>query len=153
MLEVLFRDVPQDTPHDCVRDVEAFFDETDFEITPLVSKIVQLIEKGTILDCFSFLDRFGYKQNIENMSTGCKAALSVLRSDQWIDLVECNRKARNVIFSLCSGHVVVDTPSSSLVDYSDGKRLDICVEGHIFHTIDELNEYINWGRLMDACSR
>ena len=42
-------------------DAEAAFTSADFAVTEETQSLVREIEGGTLLDRFSFLDRFGYK--------------------------------------------------------------------------------------------
>lgn len=126
-----------------INDAEAAFTSVDFDVTQEMQTLVQEIEGGTLLDRFSFLDRFGYKLPTALLSTGCKTALLVCASDSAVDLKECGWNARDAILSFCrEGSVVMDDPDVPVCTAEAGAHVEIACEGRVFHTVEDFSEYL-----------
>ena len=130
-----------------IDDAEAAFTSADFAVTEETQALVHEIEGGTLLDRFSFLDRFGYKLPTTLLSTGCKTALVVCVSSAVVDLKECGWNARDAILSFCrEGSVVMDDPDVPVCVVKDGIHVEIECEGRMFHTVEDFSEYLDEGR-------
>lgn len=134
-------DVPKDVS--IINDVEKEFAKTKIKGYDIERNLIKYIEKGTFLDEYSFIDRFGYKLRITELSTGCKAALCVQHCpDSVVDLIECGLNARDVIVSICkNGSVLLHGIDVTIADYVTS-NIDVQCNGYIFNTIDRLNYYI-----------
>ena len=131
-----------------IDDAEAAFTSTDFDVTEAMQALVRDIEGGTLLDRFSFLDRFGYKLPTALLSTGCKTALLVCASDAVVDLKECGWNARDAILSFCrEGSIVMDDPDVPVCAVEAGIHVKIECEGHMFYTVEDFSEYLEEGRV------
>lgn len=64
-----------------IRDPEAYFSCLELRCDDIDRDLVRVIEEGTLLDGSRFLDRFGVTLYTQQLSTGCKAALTVNNSD------------------------------------------------------------------------
>lgn len=59
-------------------DIESLFKQIRVSGTPAEKEVIEKIEQGKFNDSQSFIDRFGFKLYMSELSTGCKAALCVL---------------------------------------------------------------------------
>ena len=127
-----------------VKDIENEFSSLKIKWTEKEKKIVELIEKGKLIDEHSFLDRYGYKLYVSELSTGCKAALCVINNAKKIyNLIECGLNARDVIVSLCKeGNVFVDYNDVTFVKYGDDDKIDVQLDDYVFTDMNRLNVYI-----------
>lgn len=126
-----------------VADVEKEFKQLKLQGTDVEKMLIEKIEKGTYLDSISFIDRFGYKLYLDNLSTGCKAALCVVnRLDKIIDLAECGHNARDIIISLLMEGNVLMEDSSVTFSSIYGQNVDVRVDNYRFSNIDRLNKYV-----------
>lgn len=126
-----------------VNDVEKQFATLELHCTDKEKEIVKKIEQGDLIDSFSFMDRFGFKLYTSELSTGCKAALCVLNSnDKVINLIECGFNARDVIVSSCNAGAVLI--NSNTLTFSDkyGDDIHVAVDDYLFTSLDRLNRYI-----------
>lgn len=140
MLQVYFNGVPNNVDKRIVWDVELEFANCRLSGGELEATILREIEKARYCDQFSFIDRFGYKLPISDLSTGCKAALLV-QGDGIISLYECGRNARDVILNHCvDGTVILNgdiSPVECLVP-----SVAVRIEDTICDTVDDINEIL-----------
>ena len=129
---------------DPVMDIEEEFLKLKLEDTPLVRKLINVIDKGTYYNETSFLDRFGLKSSIDFLSTGCKAALLVaLVPNLLVDLRECGYNARDAIIHHCTnGKVVMDFPLITIAYDRTDDSCDVAVNGYRITTVSRLNTYL-----------
>ena len=129
---------------DMVNDIEKEFSTLKLKCTDKEKLVVELIEKGKLIDGYSFIDRFGYKLYTSELSTGCKAALCVINNVEKIfNLVECGLNARDTIISTCKeGNVFVDYNDVTFVKYGKDKEIDVQLDNYIFTDMDRLNTYL-----------
>lgn len=128
-----------------VRDVEKEFASLILKGTEKEKELVRIIEKGELLDSTAFIDRFGYKLYLSELSTGCKAALCVLNSaDKVICLDECGLNARDAIILLCGvGAILFDNNSVTISNkYLKDSGVNVQIDKYVFTDIDRLNDYI-----------
>jgi hypothetical protein len=108
-------------------------------------RLIQKIDKGTYIDEDSFMDRFGYKLRMSDLSTGCKAALLVANTSIMVDLQECGENAKSIIFNNCkSGNVMlwIDWPEIVTRQGKPEDEADIQCDGYRFRTISRYNYYM-----------
>lgn len=142
MLNVKIYDSSSDIIHKT--DVEKVFRTLRVTGTEYEKLVIQKIEQGIYNDEDSFIDRFGFKLYLSQLSTGCKAALCILNNPSLeISLFECGNNAIDVILSICkNGKVAIVDREMSVMDYSVDGKIDVCIDGYEFTTIDRLNYYL-----------
>lgn len=87
-------------------DIEALFKQIRIKGTPEEKEAIYKIEHGKYNDSNSFIDRFGYKLYLSELSTGCKAALCVINNpDLQINLIECGINDIDVILTTCKKRI------------------------------------------------
>lgn len=93
-----------------ITDIEALFKQIRIKGTEEEKAVIAKIEQGKYNDDNSFIDRFGYKLYLSELSTGCKAALCVInKPDIQINLIECGINALDVILSTCKkGSIIIE---------------------------------------------
>lgn len=127
---------------------EKLFSSVIIPDTELNRKIISKIEQGTYNDPYSFIDRFGYKLPIDDMSMGCKAALCVVNQDQIVNLDECGRNAINVILSLkLNGSAFLPDRCTAIGERN--REIDVVVDGKRFLTTTDLNYYLQNVRYLE----
>lgn len=133
-----------------VNDVDLEFKRIALSDTPLNRLLIEKIEQGKYYDPYYYIDRFGVKLDIDNMSSGCKAALCVANiNDKVINLIECGINARDAIYQYCtSGYAI--TPDRH-VDWSyDNLPIDVSVDGYHFTDPYLLHQYIDEERYFNT---
>lgn len=137
----VYGEEPQDL--EIERDIERIFAMTKLKGTEKERLAIQLIDKGQWKDADTFIDRFGVRLYTSELSTGCKAILSVLNNpDIGMDLKECGLNARDAVLSLCdAGNVLINDTSVTFNDYSQDGKVSIGYREKEFTTMDSFNEY------------
>ncbi len=125
-------------------DIEALFKQIRIKGTPEEKAVISKIELGKYNDDSSFIDRFGYKLYLSELSTGCKAALCVLnKPDLQINLMECGINALDVILTTCkTGSVIMRERGITIKDYSENGKIEVKLDGYLFTTVERLNYYL-----------
>lgn len=125
-------------------DIEALFKQIRIQGTEEEKAVISKIEQGKYNDDISFIDRFGYKLYLSELSTGCKAALCVInKPNMQINLIECGINALDVILSICkNGSVIMRERGVTIKDYSEDGRIEVELDGYLFTTIKRLNYYL-----------
>lgn len=125
-------------------DVEELFRQIKVKGTPKEREVISKIEQGTYNDENSFIDRYGYKLYLSELSTGCKAALCVLnKPDVQINLIECGINALDVILTVYkNGSVIMRDRDVTIRDYSEHEDIEVELDGYLFTTVDRLNYYL-----------
>lgn len=151
MLKMYIRergDIPKNV--EVIHDVEKEFSLLDdVKNTETVHELMRYIEHANWCNEYSFIDRFGCKLYISNLSTGCKAAiLAVLSPDKIVDLRECGANARNAIVTFVKdGSIIMDENDLDL-DLGlckKGIKINVSYNGKIFKDILSLNNYLQYG--------
>ena len=123
-------------------DVNLEFTKLKIEPSLKNKKIVTDIEHGTLIDSFTFIDRFGYKQRLNNMSTGCKAVLCMINSENFVNFIECGENVINYVINYCNeGKMVLFDRNIRFEKYTS--NIDVLLDGYRFKTIERLNYYLN----------
>lgn len=125
-------------------DIEAMFKQIKVKGTSKEKEVILKIEQGTYNDENSFIDRFGYKLYLSELSTGCKAALCVLnKPTTQINLIECGINALDVILTTCNeGNVIMRDRGITIKDYSTNGEIQVELDGYLFTNTNRLNYYI-----------
>lgn len=148
MLVIRFRDFGC---HDSF-DVNLEFLKLKIEPSDENKRIVKDLEQGELIDAFTFIDRFGYIQRLNNLSTGCKAVLCMANSKNLVSFVECGENVVNyVINNFRHGSIMLFDESIQIEEQSD--TIDVLLNGKIFKTVEELNHYLSNELILDpVCS-
>lgn len=127
-----------------ITDIEALFKQIRIKGTEEEKAVISKIEQGKYNDDNSFIDRFGYKLYLSELSTGCKAALCVInKPDMQINLIECGINALDVILSTCkNGSIIMRERGVTIKDYSEDGRIEVELDGYLFTTVERLNYYL-----------
>lgn len=130
---------------DVIRDVDEAFLKVHLTGTEKEKAAIRLVEQGTYHDQNSYIDRFGYKLHIEEMSTGCKAILVVLNNrNKWVDTKECGLNALSALISVCDeGRIILRDTEYKLPTYGLADSIEVEVNGLRFTSFSELNEYMD----------
>lgn len=124
--------------------VEALF--TTFLVTdnPINRSIIQNVELRTYNDTGTFIDKFGCKLNLSELSTGCKAVLCAANiHDCIIDFKEAGFNARSeVIRQSPDGYVLMPDTGISY-NVSNLEDIDVICDGYHFTKAGPLNNYIS----------
>lgn len=128
-----------------MKDVEAYFSKVRLGEHKEDERILLQIEKAMAVGRNAFIDRFGFKLDSGFLSTGCKAALEVVRcgEKEIIDLIECGMNARDCIISNCkNGSILISRPECRITDYSKDDLVDVSVCGKQFSSMQRLSQYL-----------
>lgn len=125
-------------------DIEALFSQIRLKGTFEEKTVISKIEQGKYNDETSFIDRYGYKLHLSELSTGCKAALCVLnKPNLQISLIECGINAIDVILTICkNGSVIMRERGITIKDYSEDGKIEVELDGYLFTTVERLNYYL-----------
>lgn len=146
MLNILIDEYFNRGGTDIVTDVEKEFSTLTIQGTNIDKILIEKIEKGRYNDSISYIDRFGYKLHIDDLSTGCKAALCVANlPNKIIDLIECGNNARDAIIRYCSNGNIIIRDNGLTISTINGTETRVTMNGLKFNNIDDLNKYINDG--------
>ena len=145
-LNIFIREKENDlSEYKIIKDVEANFSKVRLGQNKADERILSQIEKASIVDRNAFIDRFGFKLDSSFLSTGCKAALEVVRcgEKEIIDLMECGMNARDCIISNCSnGNILISRPECRISDYTEDDFIDVSVYGKQFSSMSMLSSYL-----------
>lgn len=125
-----------------IKDVEEGFLGLQLEDDNVTRRILKEIEQAEYYSPTRVTDRFGAQIYISELSTGCKAALCVQHyPDKVIDTIECGSNARDAIIRNCTkGHVIFYNNDRMII--SNNKDVNICLKNKIFHSIEDLNDFM-----------
>lgn len=142
MLRIWLDEMPEEN---IIHDVEKQFKQIKIQGTDLDKLIIETIEGGKYNDTESFIDRFGFKLHLSEISTGCKAALCVANcKDLIIDIIECGNNARDAIIKLCKNGSIYMVDNGASIKFDDNiKNIDCIIGNYRFRTIQRLNKYIS----------
>lgn len=155
MLRIIDSNFDDVSNYNVEHNVEKLFDTIVLKGTPTERKIIELIEKGHWNDGNSFIDRFGYKLRIEELSTGAKAVLCVLNcEDIVVDTIECGLNAISAMICFCkSGNILLRINKlcidCDIEDSMDDTSIDVRIGNLRFFDLSALLEYVNGGSYRD----
>lgn len=130
-----------------VEDINAEFDRLGLTGSDIENSFLFNLEKGRFIEgeSFAYIDRFGFKLRTDEMSTGCKAAICVLRSgDKLINLSECGFNAVGMILSWCkNGNIYIPEFNIPFPDYTRGEAVEIQFNHYLFSSLSRFNHYLS----------
>lgn len=135
---------PNNKPLRQEQNITKLFDMVTVPDTPEVRQIIRDIDSGELVDSLGFIDRFGYKVDIDCLSTGSKAAILVVNHpDKWIDLTSSGLNARDsIIKNLRDGRIVLPKEGISIEYDNDNQDIDVEIYGYRIRTISRLNDFL-----------
>lgn len=134
-----------------ITDIEEEFTKIKLSGTAEEKEAIRIIDKGTFLDGYRFIDRFGNTLYKEELSTGCKGVIVLLHNpNKILDTKEVGLNARDVLVSLCKngGAIITNVAYTRKFDpkhYKLGDSIDVEFGGNIFKSFDDLNYFIETG--------
>ncbi len=141
---MIFTDRENDFKSDerVIRDVVSEFYGIRIKGTAEERALIERIDQGKYYDAFSYIDRFGIMRDIDDLSSGCKAGLVILNSDDAVDTIECGLNARDAILEICDKGcmIIYDTSITPALDKET--RVDIEIIGKKINTASELIYYM-----------
>lgn len=130
-----------------VEDINAEFDRLGLTGSAVENSFLYNLERGSFIDGepFAYIDRFGFKLRTDEMSTGCKAAICVLRrSDKLINLSECGFNAVGMILSWCkTGNIYIPEFNIPFPDYTGNEAVEIQFNNYLFSSLSRFNHYLD----------
>ena len=144
MLEIYFEDELDNIDKSLIqKDVEQIFWNTKIADTNNINHFISSIDLGKYNDTNSFIDRFGTKLPITNLSTGCKAAICVeLHPDIIIDLLECGLNAVDEIINFCENGKIIIRDTGVTFRYLNNDKCNVKLDNYRFTSVLRLNKYI-----------
>ena len=129
-------------------DVESEFLRIDIPDTELNRALIKDIEHGEYLDSTFFIDRFGSKLYLTDLSTSCKAALLVANTDKNVDVQECGPAGVSAIVRLChSGKITMMDRGITIMFRGGNPRdipVDVAIDGYHVKDMHTLNHYLKY---------
>lgn len=128
-----------------IRDAENSFLKGVTALNQDQNDIIQFIDQAHVDNDGKLIDRFGYKIRMDDISTGCKAALLVeIYPNSIIDTLECGVNALEAILTFCkNGYVIMPPLENSLKLKNADAIISVEYNGNIFNTAKELNDFID----------
>lgn len=104
-----------------IRDVEEAFSSFELKGDTCTRNLMKYIDKADYVDSIRFSDRFGDLLYLDNLSSGCKAALCVhYLQDSIVDLAEGGLNVRDAVIAYCTeGNVLIHDWDVSLAEIPD----------------------------------
>lgn len=139
-----FDDIPKDI--EVVKDCDWEFSKLiGIPGTDAIKNILRYIDKAEWYSERQIKDRFGNVMAIDNISSGCKAAIvTSLNPDKAVDLIECGYNARDAILAYVKdGVIIMKDPllSNKIVSLHD-EEVEIRYGKYKFKTVGRFREYI-----------
>lgn len=116
-------------------------------------KALYYIDKCKYLSEDRVVCPFGYAIGISDLSTGCKAAILAGYENYagYIDLSECGINVRDfIIKNATNANLIIDFgglnvsyDSDSVTNKCRNTSINVCINGTIVHSVEELNEYLD----------
>lgn len=123
--------------------VEVEFLRIPLEPSNINQKIIQLLEKGKLESPEEYVDRFGIRRSVRDMSTGSKALLVVENSvGKLVDMLEVGFNAVSIGVSVCTkGDMLIPDYQVDFLDELMG-GVTVRVDDYVFSDVRRLNRYI-----------
>lgn len=128
------------------QNIRKLFDQYIIEDSTEIRRVIHEIDGGEFFSSDGFIDRFGYKTNIDYLSTGCKSAILVINHpDKWIDLTSSGLNARDsIIRNLRNGKIILPYEGVSIAYSEDGvdDTIDVEIYGYRITKLSRLNSFL-----------
>lgn len=125
-------------------DAQELFDMTLLDGCEIDRRLIEIIDKGTYASPTEFMDRFGVRRSTDQLSTGCKIALSVHHNpDRVCNAIEAGRNAISAIIAFCrEGAIAIYDKGYDFATY-DTEDIDVLYNGYRFFSYARLLEYMH----------
>lgn len=142
MLKILVRGIDE-IPANTINDAEMAFDMIKLTGDEIDRKLIHSIEKGEYLDTSWFVDRFGGKRSLFDMSTGRKATLAVHHNPNTpVNFAEVGDNALSYLIMYCKEGTVVVPDRSYAFCTIGSEDIDVLYRGHRFKDFNEFAWYM-----------
>ena len=140
--------IEEGLPEDICMDMKKEFAMTTLDGRLEDRKIIEEIEEGQYNTEIDFIDRFGYKLYNTELSTGTKAALTIIHNpNKKYFLGGAGINAISTIMRYCrEGNIWIYDPIIGFESFL-GSDIDVMFEGIHFTDMNELNFYIDNERI------
>lgn len=127
-----------------IEDTEKQFRTCVLQISQEEQKLVEFIDGGYFDSRATYVDRFGTRLPISELSTGCKTALCVLHYKVHIvNLRECGSNAVEGILRFCrTGSVLIPFDPTGFLVSDDNAPVEIICNGYRFTNYSSFNFYV-----------
>lgn len=128
-----------------VKNVDKVFYGMAVEDTELNRKLMKEIDGAEYLNQAEFIDRFGLKLSLDDISTGCKVALCIAQNpDMIFDTIECGYNARDTIILNCrNGSMIFYDMGVTIRDKCEfDTPIDVNFGGKRFNTTGSFNSWL-----------
>lgn len=127
------------------QNIDLLFNTVKINNIEVANKLINEIDGGTYKGGQVYIDRFGTTLPLEDLSTGCKAALTVLSKPTLeVDLTSSGVNARDAIIRhIRNGKILLPyTGITFQFDTENPDKIDVEFNGYRFTDIARLKEYI-----------
>ena len=132
-----------------ILDVESEFNKTRIPYNGIIKRIVKDIDCGEVINddgiIYDYIDRFGYKLPISDISTGAKALITtVINKDKVINFKEAGLNCRDwAILNLKEGYIYIRYPKVTVCSIED-REIDLTIDDTRYHfrSTERLNTYL-----------
>jgi len=134
-------------PHDVVMNVEKAFDMIQLSRDVVERSFISSIDKGTYFNSTQFTDRFGVNLYMSELSTGCKAALSVYHNPTTpINCTEMGTNAVSAVIKYCKNGIIVLPCMPYAFNTLDAEDIDVEYLGTRYTSFQEFANfmYYDW---------
>lgn len=138
-----------------ITDIDSYFTTIKVDDTDVNRRLINEIDYGKYLDSISFIDRFGFKEMIQHLSTGCKTALLTVNNPHiLVDSLEMGVNARDsLIRNGRNGSLYLHYNDVPICFSGEDLEVDINLTdiNHTYHftSLDRLNYYLMYES--DSC--
>ena len=125
--------------------IDEVFDITILDGSAADRKFIEFIDNGTYVSPYEFDDRFGIRRSVDQLSTGCKIALSVYHNPGIVcNAIEAGRNALSAIIGVCKdGGVVIHDRGYTFTTRGFDDAIDVAYNGYRFTSYEWFNEYLH----------
>ena len=126
-----------------ITDCEAAFGSMKLKDDEFTRRVLQEVEQAEYIDSITFRDRFGRALYVSCLSTGVKSLLCIYYLPDYVfDICEMGQNARVYLSLIPKGNFYVSDWDFELYSCQDDDKLNVKVNGVLYHAYDEINEAI-----------
>lgn len=128
---------------DMLFDAQELFDLTTLDGSEEDKAIIKVIDRGTYATPIEFTDRFNVRRDVDQLSMGCKIALSVWHNPNRIcNGIEAGRNAISAVIAFCrEGAIAVYDKGYDFATYGV-EEIDVWYNGYRFTSYQRLLKYM-----------
>lgn len=146
MLRVYFEEFMEHKYDKIIDDVDVAFAVLNVTGSDVDKALLRDIEQAEYLSNGEVFDRFGFKIRMDDISSGCKAALLIANQSRPVDITECGLNAEDAILRHCRTGVAVSRYRNSFGSkVADHENVDIAFDGIRFRDLTRFDQYVSKG--------